>query len=406
MPRLALLTLMLTSCVLVRAQRNNEDLATITTLRGTLQGGASEGKPRWVVLFKKLGGKWTRYSQLVLQKEGPFEFLCLSGQYQLVAFEDQNEDWVLQPGEPSARYGASEGISLVSGQPLAGLDVTLGTLTEPLGFEVVLARSAELTDELVKVHAGDLATFADERFSPAAGQLGLWQAADFARKWGVGVSFLEAYSPSKTPVLFVHGAGGTPRDFETLAAGLDHSRFQAWVLSYPSGIRLELAGQTARQITDDLQQRLGFRTLYVVAHSMGGLVARHFVNQVTRQGAGYVSLFVTISTPWGGVVAAKGGVERSPVVLPSWIDVAEGSDFLQVLLEQPLPPSVPHHLFFGFQGGAGSDGVIALESQLDEKVQRGAASVYGFPDDHTAILKSAAVGERLNRVLLAAEPRD
>lgn len=388
-------SILLSGCFLARAQRNNDDLATVTTLRGTLSGGTDESRPRWVVLFKKVDGTWTRYSQLVFQKPGAFEFLCLGGEYQLIAFEDQNTDWVLQPNEPTAR---SRVIALVSGTPVEGVNVVLGTLTEPIGFEVALSRDDEITDELVKVHAGDLAKLSDDRFSPEAGDLGLWQAADFARKWGVGISFLQPYSAQKVPVLFVHGAGGTPRDFKALIDGLDTQKFQPWVLSYPSGIRLQLAGQMARQIADDLRQRLTFKTLYVVAHSMGGLVARQFVNEVVRGGA-YVSLLVTLSTPWGGVSAAKGGVDRSPVVLPSWIDVAEGSAFLKTLTEQPLPAGLPHHLFFGFEGGNGSDGIIALKSQLDEKLQRAAKQVHGFPDDHTAILKSALVSEILNRVL-------
>lgn len=397
---LALIPL-LSGCFLARAQRNNDDLATITTLRGSLRTASPTGKPTWVVLYKQIDGRWTRYSQLVFQKPGSYEFLCLAGKYTVVAFEDQNEDWVLQPEEPVARFGSRDGITVVSGQPLEAVDVTLGTLAEPLGFEVALAKSDEtVTDELVKVHSGDLAAIADERFSPEAGRLGLWQAADFARKWGVGVSFLEPYSAEKIPVLFIHGAGGTPRDFAQLIEKLDRTRFQPWVLSYPSGIRLQLASMMVRQIVDDLQQRLGFPKIHVVAHSMGGLVARHFVNEVLQRGAPmYVALLVTISTPWGGVKAAKGGVERSPVVLPSWIDVAEGSSFLTVLTEKPFPPELPHYLFFGFEGGNGSDGIIALKSQLEEKMQKAATRVFGFPDDHTAILRSPAVAEKLNLVL-------
>lgn len=406
-PRTLLVTLSLLICLpgcfLARAHQNNQDLATITTLRGNLNGGASEGKPRWAVLFKLIDGRWTRYSQLVMQKPGSFEFLCLEGRYLVFAFEDQNEDWAWQPGEPAARFGTKEGVTIVKGQPLEAVDLTLGTLAEPLGIEVALATGDEpITDELVKVHAGDLASLADERFSPEQGQLGLWQAADFARKWGVGVSFLEPWSSKKIPVLFIHGAGGTPRDFQLLIERLDRTRFQAWVVSYPSGIRLQLASMMVRQIVDDLQQRLAFPRLYVVAHSMGGLVSRHFVNEVIQRGQqGYVALLVTISTPWGGVKAAKGGVERSPVVLPSWIDVAEGSSFLTVLTEKPFPPQIPHYLFFGFEGGNGSDGIIALKSQLEEKMQKAAKQVVGFPDDHTAILRSAAVSEKLNFVLAA-----
>ena len=390
-------------CVIARVRRNNQDLASVAHLRGTLNGGSSEAKPRWAVLYKLIDGRWTRYMQLVLQKPGPFDFVCFSGRYLLFAFEDQNGDRVWQAGEPAARFGSKEGIQVLEGEPLEAVDLTLGTMLEPLGFDVELASGEEgLTDELVKIHGGDLAALTEERFSPESAELGLWQPADFARKWGVGVSFLEPYSPGKIPILFVHGAGGTPRDFEQLIDGLDHTRFQAWVVSYPSGIRLALASLMVRQIVDDLQQQLGFGKLYVVAHSMGGLVARDFVMQVVQQSQPvYVALLVTMSTPWGGVALAKSGVERSPVVLPSWIDVAAGSAFLAVLTEKPFPPSIPYYLFFGFEGGNGTDGTIALKSQLEPKTQRAAKQVFGFPDDHTAILRSGAVSEKLNHILEA-----
>jgi hypothetical protein len=396
-----LLLVLLSGCLLADVRRNNQDLASVANLKGNLNGGSSEGKPRWAVLYKMLDGRWTRYSSLVFHKPGPFEFVCFSGRYLLFAFEDQNEDGVWQPDEPAARFGSKDGIQVVGGEPVEGVDITLGTLREPLGFEVALPRVDEpITEELVKIHAGDVTTLAEERFSPDSASLGMWQPADFARKWGVGLSFLEPYSPGKIPVLFIHGAGGSPRDFEQLIERLDHTRFQAWVVSYPSGIRIQLASLMVRQIADDLQQRLRFAKLYVVAHSMGGLVARDFVMQVVQRGEPmYVGLLLTMSTPWAGVALARSGVDRSPVVLPSWIDVAAGSTFLTILTEKPFPPSIPFYLFFGFEGGNGSDGTIALKSQLEPKTQRAAKQVFGFPDDHTAILLSAAVSEKLNALL-------
>ena len=175
---------------------------------------------------------------------------------------------------------------------------------------------------------------------------------------------------------------------------------QAWIFSYPSGIRLGLASLTLRRIVDDLQRRHGFTQLVVVAHSIGGLVARDFVNQVVQRDAPqYVSLLLTISTPWNGVAAAKSGLAHSPVVVPAWIDVAQGSAYLAALSDKPLPDGLPHVLFFGYEGGNGSDGTIALESQLQADAQRRAMLVVGFPEDHSAILRSAAVSEKLNTIL-------
>ncbi len=138
----------------------------------------------------------------------------------------------------------------------------------------------------------------------------------------------------------------------------------------------------------------------MVAHSMGGLVARDFVTQVVEHAPPlFVSLLVTMSTPWGGVAAANTGINRSPVVLPSWLDVAQGSAFLSVLTEKALPSQIPFYLFFGFEGGNGSDGIVTLKSQLDEKAQATAKQVIGFPDDHTAILSNAKTSQKLNAIL-------
>ena len=77
-----------------------------------------------------------------------------------------------------------------------------------------------------------------------------------------------------------------------------------------------------------------------------------FVGSVAaRPEHNYVRLLVTIATPFDGHEAAKAGVELSPVVLPSWRDMAAGSPFL-LSLRQALPPNTPHHLFFSFVGGS------------------------------------------------------
>jgi hypothetical protein len=54
---------------------------------------------------------------------------------------------------------------------------------------------------------------------------------------GARIQVLEPYDTSRIPVLFIHGIGGTPRDFRAVIDALDRTRFQAWVFSYPPGAR-------------------------------------------------------------------------------------------------------------------------------------------------------------------------
>ena len=77
------------------------------------------------------------------------------------------------------------------------------------------------------------------------------------------------------------------------------------------------------------------RRLAVVAHSMGRLITRAFINRVVAAGDGRavgLRLFVSVSTPWDGSELAQLAVDRSPVVAPSWYDVAPRSPFLRSLL--------------------------------------------------------------------------
>jgi hypothetical protein len=115
---------------------------------------------------------------------------------------------------------------------------------------------------------------------------------------------------------------------------------------------------------------------------------------------------ITISTPWGGHVAASGGVENAPVVVPSWKDVVPGSPFLSALSASALPPECAHDVFFSYRGSTpfireASDGVVAVASELPLAIQRRARRVVGFNEDHMSILKSADVAVELNTILAA-----
>jgi pimeloyl-ACP methyl ester carboxylesterase len=96
----------------------------------------------------------------------------------------------------------------------------------------------------------------------------------------------------------VHGIGGSPANFRTLIERLDRRRFQPWVYYYPSGASLAAVAGHLTQTMRKLELQYGFGSFLVVAHSMGGLVSRGFL-QRCRAGGGKVAmpLFVSIATP-------------------------------------------------------------------------------------------------------------
>src|SRR5262249_14250100 len=147
----------------------------------------------------------------------------------------------------------------------------------------------------------------------------------------------------------------------------------------------------------------------VVAHSMGGLVARAFVNRVIAANDGRaegIRLFLTMSTPWDGHAAAQSGVTRAPVVAPAWYDMAPGSPFQRSLLDTTLPLTLGHDLLFSYAGTSrrmreANDGTVTVASQLEPRVQSRARIVRGYNETHTSILESVEVAALLNQELVA-----
>ena len=244
---------------------------------------------------------------------------------------------------------------------------------------------------------GEVTTMADTRFSPENGSKGLWEPASSLNEQGLGIYFLERYDPKRIPVLFVHGAGGTPRDWSSFAEKFDRKKYQLWFYSYPSGLRLEDCGAMLEKGVTELQTQYRFEQLHVVAHSMGGLVSRRFlIRNVLEHHQPWVRKFVSISSPWRGAEAAALGVKYAPATVPSWIDMQLDSDFTRGLFARSLAPQVKHSLAFTYGGKdamflpESNDGTVSVASQLKTEAQAGAVRVRGFNETHVSVLHTDA----------------
>ena len=423
----AALGALLAGCMLFRLHR---DLNRIETY-GWIEGQASAADPSLpliVVLYSEPSVTPSIEPGLqivdffVLPRAGRYFFVAPAGTYRIAAFEDRNRDLTYQPGvEPAGYYGESRspdvktaptGVVLDSGAHIRDVNVAIARESQwKIPFAVgPLDPHKRAIPDLPDVHLGTVAEIDDARFSDENGNLGLWQPAEFVFKVGAGVYFADKYDPDKIPVLFVHGAGGHPGNFKYLAAHLDRHRFQPWFAYYPSGVGLDAASRSLLRWLATLQVQYGFSKMVLVAHSMGGLVTaaaiNHAIEDPTATRLVRVPVFVTISTPWNGQASAASGVERAPVVVPSWHDMAPGSPFLSSLV-RPLPPECSHYLFFSYQGSTpfireASDGVVAVASELHLPIQRRAKRMLGFSEDHVSILRSSEVSTELNGILAEA----
>jgi len=242
----------------------------------------------------------------------------------------------------------------------------------------------------------------DEFFDPKYGTMGLYDPKSFMAHTQRYVFGLEEFDPEKTVVFFVHGAGGTPRDFTYLVGGLDRDLYQPWFYFYPSGMPLQKLGSLLVTILKSANDSgyYSLKSVIVVAHSMGGLVALSGLNQICRDGVpSYLKGFVSFNTPYRGVTSAKIAVENAPAVLPSWRDMAIGSPFFEKLYKDTPSLDIPFYLFFGYKTGDSSDGTVALHSQLEPAVHFSALKSFGFNATHAEILNDEAAREKLNEVL-------
>ncbi len=330
-----------------------------------------------------------------------------TGTYYLFAFEDLDNDLTWDGKEPSGYYGNPDAIVVTDQSPetLKGLDIHLSASpARPDGFPEEISLSADkLGDSIVKI--GQVVGFDDPILSQEYGNKGYWEPLSFIREVGIRLLFKEKYDADKIPVLFVHGALGTPLGWMDIVDRLDPVRFQPWFYYYPSGLSLSKTSAALNWMVNHLHRHYGFRELYVVAHSMGGLVARSFIlknGHENRQDI--VKLFVSISTPWNGHKLTAKGVRQASVAVPSWYDMVPDSPFITSLFARRLPESVAYDLFFSYRGDCSlflenNDGTVELSSELDDRAQGEALRIYGYNENHGTILTNEAVIAQLNLLL-------
>lgn len=404
----SLLVSLLSGCMLLRLKEDVSWLNSATKISGEITGAVN---PEGVIVVALVrAGEHQNYipeTYTVRYGNGPFELLNREGSFYLMAFEDQNEDLRFQTGEPVGWWG--EPTALVMGEKASQADLDIQLLDAAQAkAELPLLYADDLPPVLIArdtINLGTLAKLSDSQFDTDAGVMGMWEPVKHVQAGHSGLYFLEPFDVNKTPVLFVHGIGGTGRDWRHLISRLDRTKIQPWILNYPSGAGLSMLSETINGLLNELQVTYDFDELAVVAHSMGGLVARDISNRNLAQGGrATVRQLITLSTPWGGHAAAQRAA-NAPISVPAWQDIAPGSDYLKGLLTQQLPAPVPFDLLFGYQGNSlflagNSDGTIALNSLLTEQAQQQARQLIAFDEDHISILKSAEVAARVNRLLL------
>jgi len=267
--------LSLPGCVFNKLRKDKHILESYAAVQGEVRVNDWEGLP--IILawgdFPETGNV-LRVRTRTLRGPGSFELLLEPGRWVLGAFEDPNDNGRHDPGE---RGVLSEVFEIEAADTLRKVDLVISEVFE----RDQLADYVSLRVDTAYAK-GDVLPLSDEKFSAEPARKGLWQPVTFALEARPGVYFLEPYDPQRTPVLFVHGMGGYGQQFETLIGRLDPERFQPWIFSYPSGYALGEVAEFLHQIVVELEIEHDLDRMCVVAHSMGGLVSRGFLDITSK----------------------------------------------------------------------------------------------------------------------------
>jgi len=223
-------------------------------------------------------------------------------------------------------------------------------------------------------------------------------------------------SPLDHPVVLIHGLDDPGKVWMNLAPVLAGEAFDVWEMHYPNDQPVE---ESARFFFEKLKvfKKLGAERIMIVAHSMGGLVAREmltnpalaYMQAVRTEDVPGVTGLIMVGTPnhgsefarfrvfaefrdqWVHAVKGKGHWLRWLLdgAGEAKIDLLPGSRFLTSLNARPHPEGVNMSIIAGIAGPVDDDEIEDLIKSLHEKL----------PDDaHTMLdklegaLKSAAHG--------------
>ncbi|MFZ3046799.1 MAG: alpha/beta hydrolase [Desulfatirhabdiaceae bacterium] len=396
-------------CTLVKLNKDVKESLASTILVGHVSTPSPGKGPIVVAAYSIDQGEKEIAHYTVLHDSGEYELMVAQGNYYVFAFWDKNSNLIYDADEPAGQYGDPKFVSVPSGGVVLQIDFIIPEngrkIDLPYGFQISSVTPKKLQSHL----AGAITDLDDERFADGNGKKGFWEPTEFYKEFGGNIYFLEEYDPKKIPILFVHGACGTPAGWKYFVNNIDRTRFQPWFFYYPTGARIQSMSYLLYWKLFNLQIKYKFDTIYITAHSMGGLVARSFIVDYGRYFP-YVKLFISLATPWGGDRMAEYGVKQSPSVIPSWIDMQPEGEFIQSLYRTKIPDTTSFYMFSGHRGSrnpfqSNNDGTISLSSILDLRPQAEAKMNYAFNEDHASIALSKEVLAQYNTIINAFDEK-
>jgi pimeloyl-ACP methyl ester carboxylesterase len=347
-------------------------------------------------------------------------------------------------------------------------------------FDPIVVESAAGPDPIAADYTATLAVLFSHARKVAGSSFEAFIRPDNPR-FATGIYLIHPYDPNKIPILFVHGLLSSPLSWQNLTNDLCSDpkvleHYQPWFFLYPTGqpvlesaaeLREEL--ERTQHLFDPTGTAIASRHVVVVAHSMGGLLARTLVSDSGDElwnalankplnnlelGADEKELIseyfffrhqscidraIFLAVPHrgsylaGGIIGSLGNrlIRRSkgptnlmkeleaqhPGTLKPYfarVSSHSGPNSLVSLAPNPLldalaelPIRVPFHSIIGHLGDDGPDSSDGVVDYSSSHLD-GAESEKFVPAGHAALLTSPATVAEIKRILeenIAANPR-
>ena len=315
------------------------------------------------------------------------------GTYQLLVLEDSNGDNIYSEKEIIAQHKLTLDAHTYPDKVVGHIDINLPQSITPFTRTLAIPVStAHNTQRSLFFPKGTIRSLDDPIFSERVSTLGMYDPAAFMEAAPMMFYVLEEDTPHKVPVIFVHGIGGSAKEFERILDKLDRKRYKPWFFHYPSGMDLTQLGKLFYDIylSGKVIKKNPSETV-IVAHSMGGLVVREAFNLYKgNEEEVKVRQFVSLASPFGGLASAQTGVDQAPLVLPAWRSLTPKGIFVRNLFRHQLPANTEHHLLYAYLNTGDrndTDGVVPVHSQIPESATAAVYAQYGFRTGHSQILQ-------------------
>jgi len=269
-----------------------------SVIMGTVSGGGS--RAIMVMAVPTSGSKKDPENYIILDRPGAYMIYVPAGSYRVYAFCDYDNNGLFDQGEAAGFFrdgeaGVPAEVRVAEGEVRTEINIT--TAQQRASGPIVPFAVRVRGDDAARCQTanGDIFKIYDERFCTDNADRGWWSPSLFMKVFGAHIYAIQEYNSKKIPILFVHGAQGTPQNWAYFLFRLDTSRYQPWFYYYPSGIRLSLASRLLYEALLDLRKRFGFTTICIAAHSMGGLITRELLTGYDLKRDGItVKVYVTM----------------------------------------------------------------------------------------------------------------